>query len=518
MKKLIALLLVIGMVFTLVACTPKDTTDPTGGDETTDDTKETTPIRDNIQAVNPAPIQPINPDDGSSDGGTTEEPAYKVVNSNDEYINPEKFGGKELQIYGISSLVYEDIENMGKGSFLWMMRAAVEEWAALNNVTISWDGDYEANTILGAINSGEKPDLLLFCMDIPGASNLGITKAFTQEEYDQLSAICGKTYLDMMNYRGESRGLVLPWSGNCLFYYNRTMFENYGVKSPKEYYLEGNWTWETAEKCMTEVTRDKDGNGKIDGNDTYGSSYLGWMGTPYELTEGNDGKLTGNIATSEEFRRFVDIYYRASTETLMNAGPIDKYCNIATPPQVATFVGDCEWYNFEHLYEVIANGDVIEVVPVPVYSNENNTRFNTYSEQTMSMMSSCDEPEATLALMSYLLKVGIRYISDFSVGLYENSYEGIRGACDYSAGWKENFEMILEDRRAKFAEIEDWDHETYMKIVEDLFASTGRLNRKYINRLSWGSEIYEMPPASSIPHIAARQDSWITTYNNLYAK
>ncbi|MBR4016866.1 MAG: extracellular solute-binding protein [Oscillospiraceae bacterium] len=516
MKKLIALLLVLCMVFTLVACGKKpNTTDPTDGNTEPEGTRETTPIRDDISAVTPAPIQPGG---NSGEGNGDDTPPETIPNSNDEFINPEKFGGKELQFYGISSVVFDDIENMGKGSFLWMMRAAIDEWAYLNDVTVTYDGDYDANTILAAIKSGEKPDLLLFNMSIPGASNLGITRAFTQEEYDQLSAICGTTYLDMMNYKGESHGLVLPWSGNCLFYYNRTMFENYGIKSPKDYYLEGNWTYDTCEQCLTEVTKDKDGNGKIDKDDTYGSGSLGWMGVPYELVEGDDGKLTGLIGTSEYFKRFVEISYRAKTETLMNAGPIDKYVLTATPPMVASYVGDCEWYNFEHLYQTIANGDVVEVVPLPVFSSEDSSRWNIWSEQTMSIMSSCDEPEAVLSLMSYMLKVGIRYISDFSVGLYENSYEGIRGASEYSAAWKEQFELILEDRRAAFAEIEDWDHETYVKIVEDLFAAEGKLNRKYLNKTGYGEEFDTMPPASSIPHIAAAQNSWIATYNNLYAK
>ncbi len=514
MKRLLALLLVLCMVFALVACTPKDPADSTGGDETTEDTKETTPIRDDISAVTPAPIQPGKPSGGEND----DTPAETVPDSNDEYINPEKFGGKELQIYGISSIVYDDIDNMGKGSFLWMMRAAAEEWAALNNVTLSFDGDYDGNTILGAINSGERPDLLLFYTDIPGPSALGITRAFTQEEYDKIAAICGSTYLDIMNYKGESHGVSLPWSGNSFVYYNRTMYENYGVKSPKDYYLEGNWTYDTYEKALEDVTRDKDGNGKIDGNDTYGAGSMIYLAYPYVLTEGEDGKLIGNIGTSEQFRKYVEMTYRSKTETLTTAGPVDKYCNIATPPQAATFIGDAEWYNFEHLYEVIANGDVIEVVPPPVFSTEDPTRWNIYSEQVSSIMKSCDEPEAAMSLLCYMLKVGMRYMSDFSVGLYNCSYEGIRGACDYSAGWKENFEMILEDRRALFAEIEDWDQDTYVKMIEDIFASKAMLNRHYIGELSYGSELTEMPPASSIPLMAQRQESWITTYNNLYAK
>ena len=135
-------------------------------------------------------------------------------------------------------------------------------------------------------------------------------------------------------------------------------------------------------------------------------------------------------------------------------------------------------------------------------------------------MNSCDEDEAVLSLMSYILKVGMRYMSDYSVGLYNCTYEGIRGASDYSKGWKKNFEKNLEKRRAAFAEIgEDWDQETYEKMVKDLFSA----DKYYAKRTYFGQELSTdedtsaMPPASAIPILAAAQNAWINKYNSLYA-
>jgi len=125
MKKLIALLLVLCLTMGLVACS-KPATDPTGNatgsnNSTEGGNNEETGGRTDLPDV----TSPINT-------GDSDEP-----NSNDKYINPD-FAGKTLEIWGVSGAVYEDIENMGNGSFLWMMRAAVADWAALNDVTVEF--------------------------------------------------------------------------------------------------------------------------------------------------------------------------------------------------------------------------------------------------------------------------------------------------------------------------------------------------------------------------------------------
>ena len=507
MKRLFAMLLVLCMVFSLIACGKKpadnaDGTKPTNGSTTP---KETTPLREDVENLTPDILE--------------KDEADKLPDSNDEYINPAKFGGKTLQIYGLSSIVYDDIENMsGEGNFLWMMRAAADEWATLNNVTLSYEGDYNPSTIVGAINSGDRPDLLIMCTQTPNASNMGITKAFTQEQYDHIAKICGKQYLDMMNYKGQSHGIVYPWSGCTWFYYNETMFQNYGAKTPWDYYVEGNWTWETMEDCFEAVTKDFDGNGKIDKTDTYGSSTLIYLAKPYYLEEGDDGKLTCVISTNEQFRAYAEMAYKGTKETLSLAGPSNQFCTISTTPRPGTHMGDAEWYNFRHMYQVNAIGDVIRTIPMPVYSKENPVRWTQFTEHTASLMSSCDEEEATMALLSYILKVGMRtWMSDYSCGLYKCTYEGMRGASEYSKAWLELFQEALEERRAEFAEIENWDQQTFAKMVEDVLTAPAYVQKRYTGMTFGFNSISSMPPASSLPLAEAAENAWITKYNSLYA-
>lgn len=511
MKKLLALLLVLCMVLGMVACAkPADSADSTTttGEETTE-TEETVGNREDISVVDEDDLI-LKTDD---------------VDSNDAYINPEKFGGKTIHIAGINSETFDDIENMGKGSYLWMMRAACEDWAALNNCTIEYVCDNDSTSILTAVNSGETPDLVLYTNAYPLLSNLDITRAFTDEELAVVSKIVGEGWASMIHYQGEIHGLEVPWGGNHWYYYNRTMYENYGAKSPKEYYQEGNWTFETMEKCHESVTRDNNGDGKINEDDTYGisSTYLtDFMGAPYHFyMDPVTGKLTCTYGTSEEYRRLLEMSYTGRTETL---SVLSGYytCKTSANPRPSAMFADAEWYNFEHLYDVLDNGDVIECLPNPVFTTEQPTRVTNHTVRYMAMLNSCDENEAAFALYCYMLKVGMRYISDFSVGLYECTYDGIQGASDYSKGWLKQFKKVLQDRRRAFAEIEDWDQEHYLQMVKDLFASETRqyIVSNYDSAGSSGETIKTegLPPASVIAKLAEAGNAFVTKYNSLYAK
>lgn len=68
-----------------------------------------------------------------------------------------------------------------------------------------------------------------------------------------------------------------------VIYYNKTLFENNGVKSPGELYSEGNWTWDTFRSTALEMTTDTDGDGK---NDQFG---FGWWDAGYPLFVASNG-------------------------------------------------------------------------------------------------------------------------------------------------------------------------------------------------------------------------------------
>ena len=507
MKRFLTLFLALCMVFALAACGKSDSTDGTGAT--------------NNQAANNKDtewtyIHEVNTGNFAVDElvtGTAMNATNTEILNNDDLINPEKFAGKKIQIYGYNSAVFEDIDEMGKGSFIWMVRAAVDEWAALNQVEVEYVGDFDVAAIQGDIHAGGKPDLLLYAHRFPTPAVTGLIRAFTDEEYEELAKTVGNYYLDMMNYKGQSHGVMSPWSGGTLFYYNKTLFEQYGVKSPGEYYMEGNWNYDTFEKCITEITRDLDGDGVMD---IYGTGTGGMNARAAYEYEDENGKVHTTMRTSPEYKRFLEILYKANTETKAWGAYAD--CTIATNPRPAVHSGDAEWYNFEHLNQTLLNGDVIEVIPNPKYTNDSESYY-AHTPVYSSILSSCDEPEATLALLNYTLRVGMRYISDFSLGLFKCNYEGIRGASKYAYGWKQNFKEIVAERQEKFDSLEDWNQELYEKLQYDVLNADNHWFMKYYPNmpLDGGSEGSKLPPASSLPILAARQEAWINEYNELYA-
>ena len=151
MKKLLALVLVLCLVVGLVACTKPAEQNPT--------TPTTTP--------------------------TTGETSFK---------------GKTLQIWGNGTETsYTNFDSFGKGNYIWMMRAAIDEWAHINGVTIKYAGSYNQNAILSAMASGEKPDIIFQTENFPVVANYGIVSAWTDEEYKTLTEIAGNSkYMDML--------------------------------------------------------------------------------------------------------------------------------------------------------------------------------------------------------------------------------------------------------------------------------------------------------------------------------
>ncbi len=84
-----------------------------------------------------------------------------------------------------------------------------------------------------------------------------------------------QTTLDYFLYKGKYYGLPY-YSGPSVTYFNRTLFQKQGVKTPDIYDQEGNWTWETLLEVAQKLTQGSDPSTKTFG---YGgtSSSLHWM-------------------------------------------------------------------------------------------------------------------------------------------------------------------------------------------------------------------------------------------------
>lgn len=109
-------------------------------------------------------------------------------------------------------------------------------------------------------------------------------------------------------------------SAPVVIYYNVDMFDNNGVKTPREYYEEGNWTWDTFREVAMELTQDTDGDGE---NDQFG---FGWWDTDYTAFLASNG--TTNLLYNDDGTIGTSYLTDAGIETmtfLQNAYTVDKY-------------------------------------------------------------------------------------------------------------------------------------------------------------------------------------------------
>jgi len=486
MKKLLALLLVLCTLVGLVACGKKEPAS----------TNSSTPTTGNNTSSNPT--------------GTSEDPHLTVTPETSPYK------GKKLQVYGMGTAVsYTNYDSFGKGNYLWMLKAAAEEWAAINGVTIEYKGSYSQNGILAAINSGEHPDLIWQSNHFPAMANAGLTAAFTEAEYAKLAEICDPGFLDLMNYKGESHGFIVPWVGNIMCYYNKTMFENFGVKTPKEYFMEGNWTWTTFTKCMEEMTKDLDSDGKTD---IYGLPNDSGIGGFKMFYEDENGRLVSQI-DSQRYYDYLEWKYNVDVvKKLVKIPGTNQIQKNVTYPMYAMQTSDCEPYNFEHLYQAIPNGDELEVVPMPRYDGKDpdgKTELQ-FTQSGYSMCAGCDEREATVDLLAYILKCGLKYMSDFSLGDYKCDYVGMQGKCDLSKTWMEAFKKVCEDRAVKLKEVENYDKDLIAKIYEEIGQYSWKMYKTYTGVNVKFKEIGTLPPASAIPAMREKLQGQLDKYNELY--
>ena len=496
MKKLFALLLVLCMVFGLIACgTPSN---DNGTNETGNGTNNGTNSGTN--------------NGGSSNGGASS-----------NYTPTGNFQGKTIQIWGYASDMYNDFTNMGKGNYIWMIRAAVAEWAELNGVTVQYIADYDQQALLSSISNGDKPDLLFLHDSFPSVANVGLVKALTEEQQNQVKQIVDERWLDCRRTMGDVYGVLYPWTAPSVCYYNKSMFERYDVKTPREYFEEGKWNYTALKEIMEDLSRDLDGDGV---KDTYAMSSYTAVGLCAKYVENDDGTISHTLDTQQTFD-MLSFLYEYYTQKQCIAKGIWNIASNVTYPMFALQFSDAEFYNFEHLYTTLKNGDKIEVVPLPYYDADGTSANTTisYWSAGMHLLKSCDEDEAVMDLICFILRCGMKYLEDYSLGLVETDYEGITGASDYSAKWLKKFEAVCSKREKDLAKLEDYDEE-YVKSLLDYEANATSYasGAAYIgtqNYFEWTNpkfaSVIEVPPASSIPLIRSAVESMVQQYNDLYA-
>ncbi|MDQ6420300.1 extracellular solute-binding protein [Paenibacillus sp. LHD-117] len=151
----------------------------------------------------------------------------------------------------------------------------------VNLIAVPW-GDQKA-TLISMVNAGEQVDVAQANDQNFPVYPLKKMLMPLGDYIDLADPLWNSSVLKAFEFGGEPYAAGVG-AAPIVIYYNKTLFENNGVKSPSELYAEGNWTWETFRSTAMEMTQDTDGDGA---SDQFG---FGWWDAGYALMVASNGK------------------------------------------------------------------------------------------------------------------------------------------------------------------------------------------------------------------------------------
>ena len=447
---------------------------------------------------------------------TPSAPAAATTPTTEPTTNTKPYAGKMLVIWGMNKMDYTDYTQFDKDDEMWMIRAAIDEWAAINEVEIKYAGKFNYMFYLATMNNPRYGDIVFETDAFSEPARTGLFERLTEEECAQLSAITGNArYVNILrqkskhNLEGASYGVVLPWAGNMMVYFNQSLFAKYNVKSPLEYYNEGNWTWENFEKCMTEITRDLDNDGTTD---IYGLSGNSWEHLVNPDRRYDPLGQVANTVDDPWVQDFIEMKYNAYNLTHCSKDGANDQDNFAME------ISACRTYDATQVYKTTSDGDNLLAVPLPEWEGESGQ-----SKQWIKLVQSCAhlsagaaEREAAFDLLCYIIQCGMRYMSDYSLGAIPCDHPGIQGSTELSKNWKAAFSAAIAKN---FIQSGHYDAAYIRKIWQHLpevdewytYAQYANVPNPLIY-----PEIVQMPPESSIPTIREKYQATLDRYNSLY--
>ena len=150
-------------------------------------------------------------------------------------------------------------------------------------------------------------------------AEIDVSDPFWDQQVVKYSTIGKKTYL--LNAANSIWNM-----SSAVVYYNKTIFEDYSIKTPTEYVKENNWTWDTFKKVMKDIVSSDDSliGASIDSN-AFTRSYNGlWV----EFNPDTD-KFTNTSSRSEIFDTYKYMLEakEAGYAVIIDSGVNNKFMN-----------------------------------------------------------------------------------------------------------------------------------------------------------------------------------------------
>ncbi len=324
-KQLISSIILMAMLAGLASCGNTDGNDQTAEDTSTADGTETTvpETEEDTRASVPDDLPDID----------LEGYEYRVFMRTTEQWTKEMFID-ELTGDVVSDAVYE-------------RNRKVQERFNTKLKLITTDDDYGLDAVNSILANEDAYDLIMahghaafnyanqmLCMnwnsDLP---NINLDQAWWDQNARESFEICGQLYVMI----GDISYLSLA-NSSCV-YFNQNLFEEYGIDTPYQTVLDGNWTFDEFAKIAKQGSKDLNGDGQLKPeDDQYGYVTQVWAGPIFTLYSGggrimqtNDkGELELTLNTErniEIYRKFFDLMkndscYLELNPSTENNGPL----------------------------------------------------------------------------------------------------------------------------------------------------------------------------------------------------
>jgi len=171
--------------------------------------------------------------------------------------------------------------------------------------------------LLALISAGNSPDVFVDGAMFP--FTLQVAEDFAVSGVDLNEPIWSRASLNSSTVGNKVYSVNTinsVWAGTKLCVYNRELMESNGIKTPSEYYEEGNWTWETMKEVMKQVDAlgDDYHGGTLDIMDV-----IGPMGTDLVSYDFKNAKFKSNI-TNPDLAKAMNLVLDLSKDNLLTSG------------------------------------------------------------------------------------------------------------------------------------------------------------------------------------------------------
>ncbi len=399
-------------------------------------------------------------------------------------------------------------------------------WAALLEFAEKTGVKYEhlSGDVASLIAAGEVPDLWNTNNQYPEVCAKGLVEPWDAEWVTKLGEKHGEYWLECMNYAGECYGIAHKWSSLGGLQYNYTKMVELGIKTPREYYLEGEWTWENFFKMLNECVIDVDGDGALEYDGISKNSFNSFLLPDVAIDE--EGKVQSLVDT-ERYRTLHNYIYNA-----YQTGAIGNHGNGLNGNPTYTL---CRWYRFGaytlgrvNSVGYVVGDDYIDSIMPPRMNAEDTEQsccvnFVYMFRPAGASQKDAKTVEAAYALVDYMYECEEQFMNiraGFEAFPFEG--EGITGTTPETKEWMEKLMVSLDNDMAITKAHPDYDPEWVVTLAEWYSnAPIHFLNLKIpgvANNGITSNDALNTPTATFISMYAPVHQAQCDAFNLLYAE